>query len=280
MNVLKKIATGTASLLLAITLFAAGFAACTLPVTTQILSQATSDVDTAPYTPEQLNQLAVSTRGFTVDDYGRDAYGNEGAETTLANAILQAALAAQAEGSPVADRWSASARAIAQDASASAADSRTVVFSSLASVSDSYALNADAISHLQDCNTLIRSVVPWLWACAGASFLILAGLHLANKRNPRCAKAAARICTIAPCVLLALLIAAALWAAVDFDGFFAAFHSVFFPQGNWTFSAKSLLICMYPINFWIGMCAVWASATTLLCIACLALGRHLRHMRA
>lgn len=279
MSVLKKTATGTASLLLAITLFAAGFGACALPITTRLLSQATSDVDTAPYTPEQLTELAVSTRGFTVDDYGRDAYGNEGAETTLANAILQAALAAQAEGSPVAGKWSANARTVVQDAGANATDARTVVFSNLASVSDNYALDADAISHLQDCNTLIRGVVPWLWGCAGASLLVLAGLHLANKRNPRCARVAARICTIAPCVLCALLAVAIVWAAIDFNGFFSAFHNVFFPQGNWTFSAKSLLICMYPLPFWMGMATVWASVTILCCVACLILGRHLRRMK-
>lgn len=278
MNVLKGIATGIASAVLAVTLFAAGFGACCLPLTTQLLSQATSDTEHAPYTPKQLTTLAVATRDFTVDDYGRSAYGSTGAETALANAILQAAQSASAEGSPVAGKWSTPARAAVESAASSSATA-DAVFGTLATVSDNYALDADAVSHLQDCNVLIRAATPWLWACAGASFLVLAALHLANKRNPRCARTASRICTVAPCVLLVLLAAAGAWAAVDFDGFFSAFHGVFFPQGNWTFGYDSLLICMYPIRFWMGMGAVWAATTILCCIASLALGRKLRKMR-
>ena len=277
MNALKGIATGIASVILAITLFAAGFGVCCLPFTTQLLSQATSDTEHAPYTPEQLTTLAIATRSFTVDDYGRSTYGDVGAETALANAILQAAQSASAEGSTVADRWNTPARTAVESAASSNATS-DAIFGTLAAVSDNYALDADAVSHLQDCNVLIRTATPWLWACAVASFLVLAVLHLANKRNPRCTRTAARICTIAPCVLLVLLAAAAAWAATDFNGFFSAFHGVFFPQGNWTFSYDSLLICMYPIRFWMGMGAIWAAMTVLCCIASLALGRKLRRL--
>jgi gltX_bact: glutamyl-tRNA synthetase len=35
----------------------------------------------------------------------------------------------------------------------------------------------------------------------------------------------------------------------DFNGFFAAFHSLFFASGTWTFSYDSLLITMYPPEF-------------------------------
>ena len=276
MRIFKGIATGIASVILAVTLFAAGFGACCLPLTTRLLSQATSDTEHAPYTPEQLTTLAVATRDFTVDDYGRSTYGNTGAETTLANAILQAAQSASAEDSPVADKWSTPARAAVESASGSATPG--AVFGTLAAVSDNYALDADAVSHLQDCNVLIRTAAPWLWACAGVSFLVLAALHLANRRNPRCAHTAARICTIAPCVLLVLLAAAGAWAIADFGGFFSAFHGVFFPQGNWTFSYDSLLICMYPIRFWMGMGVVWAATTILCCIASLALGKKLRKL--
>ena len=59
---------------------------------------------------------------------------------------------------------------------------------------------------------------------------------------------------IAVVAVFALLAA---WVVVDFNGFFAAFHSLFFANGTWTFSYDSLLITMYPPEFWIGMGAVW-----------------------
>lgn len=264
-----------ASALLAVALLAAGFGVCCLPVTTQVLSRAVSNAADAPYTPEQLTALAQATRDFTVDDYGRATFGDAGAEQALANALLQAAQAASAEGSPVADRWGAAARLAVANAEAGTPVA-TAMFEELADVSDRYALDANAVSHLQDCNKLIRSVVPWLWACAGASLLVLAALHLANKRNPRCARTAARICTAAPIALIAVFTACATWSAIDFYGFFSAFHHVFFPQGNWTFSIDSLLICMYPLNFWMGMAIVWAAATLICCTASLTLGAKLR----
>ena len=286
MRIVKGIATGVASALLAITLFAAGFGVCCLPIVTQVLSRATSNAADAPYTSEQLTTLAQATRDFTVDDYGRMAFGDEGAQQALANVILQAAEAASAEGSPVADRWSAAARAAlegkasaasagASAASAGASPSATA-FDALAAVSDAYTFDADAVSHLQDCNKLIRSVAPWLWACAGASLAVLAALHIANRRNPRCARAAASICTAAPIALIVALAACGIWAAADFYGFFSAFHEVLFPQGNWTFSIDSLLICMYPLSFWMGMAAVWAATTLVACAASRALGAKLR----
>ena len=84
-----------------------------------------------------------------------------------------------------------------------------------------------------------------------------------------------------PALLLAVLVVLGLWGVIDFNGLFAAFHGVFFPQGNWTFSIDSLLICMYPLGFWMGMGAVWLVTTLLACIICLTAGRRLlrRHRR-
>ncbi len=77
-----------------------------------------------------------------------------------------------------------------------------------------------------------------------------------------------------PTIMIALLAALALWAAVDFMGFFGAFHGLFFPQGNWTFPVDSLLITMYPTHFWMGMGAVWAAVTALLSILSVGFGIH------
>ena len=71
-----KVAAAVAAMALAMTLFAAGFGACTLPASTQLLAQATANDAESPYTDGQLTALAVKTRGFTVDDYGRGADGD------------------------------------------------------------------------------------------------------------------------------------------------------------------------------------------------------------
>ena len=257
---------------LAVTLVAAGFGACCLPVTTQLLSQATSNFEDTPYAPAQLTALAVATRDFTVDDYGRSALGTQGAQDVLAQRILDAAREASGEQSPVRGRWSQAARDVVENPpSASPAQ---VAFTALAGVGDAYALDRDAVSHLEDCNRLVRTAVPMLWGAAALAAALLIALVATGRR-----RAAGGALTVAPAVLVVALAAAGLWAALDFNGLFAAFHGVFFPQGNWTFGIDSLLICMYPLGFWMGMGAVWLVTTLVACIICLAAGRRLRKGR-
>lgn len=77
-------------------------------------------------------------------------------------------------------------------------------------------------------------------------------------------------------VVVAAFALLAAWVVVDFNGFFAAFHSLFFASGTWTFSYDSLLITMYPPEFWMGMGAVWLAATGLLSILAIVVGALLR----
>ena len=45
-------------------------------------------------------------------------------------------------------------------------------------------------------------------------------------------------------IVLVAFVALGVWAIVDFNGFFTAFHQAFFAQqGNWAFPYDSLLIC-------------------------------------
>ena len=90
------------SVALAITLFAAGFFACTLAPTTALLSRMTSDFGTSAFLPEDTVTLAVATRDFTVDPY---AQGQEAATEKLAEAVLAAAGRSAAASSPKASRW-------------------------------------------------------------------------------------------------------------------------------------------------------------------------------
>ena len=79
----------------------------------------------------------------------------------------------------------------------------------------------------------------------------------------------------APAVLAAVMLALGAWAALDFNGFFGAFHGLLLPQGNWTFPAQSLLICMLPLDFWVSMAALWLAVTLAACIIAMLLGRRL-----
>ena len=220
-----KVAAAVAAMALAVTLFAAGFGACTLPASTQLLAQATANDAESPYADGQLTALAVETRGFTVDDYGRGADGEDGARDRIAAAILDAAREASAEGSPVRGRWSAEARkAVAADAGGS---SPQAALDRLAAVDDAYALDGDALSHLDDCNVLVRTAVPLLWGVAALAAAALAYLLVRRER-----RLAGTALVVAPAVLIAAFAALGAWAALDFNGLFAAFHAVLFPPGQ------------------------------------------------
>ena len=51
-------------------------------------------------------------------------------------------------------------------------------------------------------------------------------------------------------VLAVALVVGGTIAFIAFDAAFELFHRVFFPGGNWAFSADSLLIRLYPYPFW------------------------------
>lgn len=52
-------------------------------------------------------------------------------------------------------------------------------------------------------------------------------------------------------ITLLLIIAVAVLAALGWQQFFAAFHSIFFADGTWTFAASDTLIRLFPGQFWI-----------------------------
>ena len=76
----------------------------------------------------------------------------------------------------------------------------------------------------------------------------------------------------APLAVLGAFALIGLWGALDFNGLFAAFHGALFPQGNWTFPSDTLLITMYPLDFWVGMAALWLGTTAMMAILSLAAG--------
>lgn len=257
-----RVLAAMAAVGLAVALVAAGFGACAAPVTTAVLAGAVSAGEGSPYPADELAELAQATRAYTVE--GRPD-GDDAARTALAAEVTDAARRAAAEGAPTAGEWSARARA-ALDADAQPTQTVDV----LGRLSDRYALDADALSHLDDCNRLIGAAVPAVIAAAACGLAALGALIARGRR-----RAAGRALMAAPAVVIAVFAVLGLWGALDFNGLFAAFHAVLFPQGNWTFSWDSLLISMYPLAFWMGMAATWLAVTGGMSILSLVAGRRL-----
>lgn len=254
----NSVLAGIGATVLALTLLVCGFVACCMPVTTERLSSFVSTGDSSPYTHEQLVQLAGATRAFTVEPH----QSMDAAEKELAQTVLDAAREASAAGAPKADRWTAAARE-ALDEGATPLDS----MDALAKVSDRYALDADAVSHLEDCNGLITGLSSYL-GMIGVAALIIA-LVLGFRKQ---FAALAFMLRMGSALLLAVLVVLGLWGVIDFNGLFAAFHSLFFVDGTWTFNYDSLLISMYPIDFWMGMGAVWVGSAIGVGLLCFAAG--------
>lgn len=255
---MKRILIAICSLGLAVSCLAVGFAACAAAPTTRILTTACGAFETTPYGHDQLVDLAVLTRDYTVDHIPR---------ARLDDAIVDAARAsAFDEALGKSDRWTrvAAATDLADEAKAA---------SDIAAALGAYpafGLDDEVYAHLDDCYALISGALPVLWLAAAAAAASLAALLHAGKTRD-----AGRALFAGPCVLLAFMAVCGVAAAIDFEGFFALFHGLLFPQGNWTFPADSLLICMLPEGFWMGMGALWLAVTLAACIVSMVIGHRL-----
>ena len=247
---------------LAVSLIAAGFAACAVPdVSTKALASVYSTDDPSPFTKDELVAAAVQTKHYTIDDNDKAAV-----YATIVAINAQEALAGTAgKGAPKID---ATANYAAGELSGEQVAALETAFDA---ASERYVLTPDAVSHLDDVFGVVQAAKWWLLAavvaaCVGCTATAFRG----GKRLLGRVLAGAGVSVLAVFALLAA------WVAIDFDGFFAQFHSLFFAAGTWTFSWDSLLICMYPPEFWVGMGAIWLVVTVACCVVCITIGRLLR----
>ncbi len=289
MRVFSRIVMVAGSAMLAFFLFALGYYACSHPLSTEILSQGTSDYENSPYSLDDLNSLACASRDYTVEPRA-DASTAEDARIQFNETLMEAAASsathylnynsastedASSDNSLVDKKalWNELMAGIKQTRPADAFDKTgadaNALASQMASISEIYALGDEAFSHLDDCNKLINAIVPFTrMAGIGALACLLILLVCRQWRQ------LARMLSVAPLILLLAFAFMGTWAIIDFRSFFSAFHGIFFPQGNWTFSSDSLLICMYPTAFWMGMGALWLVTTALASVVVLIIGRH------
>ncbi len=233
MKFVNAIVAFGSTLLLALVLIAAGFAVVAIPDTaTEQLSRAFSGCD-QPSTPFSKDELVSMAVA------GKHYTFDDNNPLKLALAIDGANDAVEADG-----RASAATR-----------------------TSETRCLTDEAKSHLDDVFHVVRVVKP---ALIGALVICIAGLAHVRVRISK--RALGVVCAIAGGLVIAAFAGLGVWAAVDFLGMFNLLHSFFFSQGSWTFAYDSLLITLYPTEFWMGMGGVWLAVTGALSILSLFIG--------
>ena len=247
---------------LVVSLVAAGFGACAaFDAPTIALANAFSDDDTSPFTKDELVASALQVKHYTINDNDKAAAY---ACMLAINQQLKFAGNADAKAPKLDDYF---------DMGASELDDATLskVDAVLAKADERYVLTPDAMSHLDDVYRVVSAAKPWLLFAVVASGVCC--MAIACRAGKRCLGG---VLIVAGGVVLAAFLACGVAIAVDFEGFFQLFHSLFFAAGTWEFSYDSLLICMYPENFWMGMGAIWLVVTLVCCILCLIFGKLLR----
>lgn len=223
-NVIKWILSTVTALFIAVTFVGAGLAVCALPdMTTRVISERTSSVDSSPFTQEQLAAAAVATKQYTVNVHDRE-------------------------------QLDASIRDINNGRDVS-------------KLTERYKLTEEAIGHLDDVHTVLVRVALVL-ACIAVVALLLSvlcgiwkGMFLVGD-----------MLVEAGIIAVVIMAACAITAFINFNVLFDALHSVLFEEGSWTFSPDSLLISMYPQNFWVTMGVIWAATTCILAILAVVAG--------
>ncbi len=263
----KRVLQILTSAALAITYIAIGFAICAgFPQITRNLSSDNSAFSLSPYDHDDLIELALTTRDYTVDDFGREAFGEAGAQASLAQEVLDRAKSSADPTSPTADRWSDEARAIL-DEDAAHDPSPDVTMEKLAAADEQYALTTAALEHLDEVNQVISSVRMPLFGCTLiAAFCLMALVFMFG------AKPAGQALIASGCLCLSAFALLGIWALVSFDALFAWLHGLFFADETWTFPADSLLIQMYPEGFWVGMGMWWLGASCVVAVASIVIG--------
>lgn len=107
------------------------------------------------------------------------------------------------------------------------------------------AFDESAVSHLEDVRDVVLAA-RWVTIVA----LVGLGVLIAHAVAHGAQFALARGFKWAGRTVLAILVAAGLAGAIDFDGLFSGFHSLFFAAGTWVFPYDALLIRVFPLPFW------------------------------
>lgn len=249
----QRLITTFTVIFLAIGLIGSGLFMCCAPITTDSLSTMFSRSEDSAFTQEELTKAAQATRDYTVGSHDRDA---------VYQVMYEINLSSQADG-----RSKASIIGAPDLTFDSSNPSIAELEESFQYASERHVLSPEALTHLDDVYYVINAarVALITFTLLGIIGCIILAMTSGRRKLGTALFAAAM-------VVIGLFAALALWVIVDFNGFFTVLHSLFFAEGSWTFDVDSLLIRMYPTNFWIGMGAVWLATTVLGSLICFILG--------
>ena len=108
---------------------------------------------------------------------------------------------------------------------------------------------AHEAEHMADCRELIRLAGRLRWIFGGAALILAgAGVLLRNKKT----YGKGMLTSLAAAGVFFSIVV--LWAAIDFDGFFTAFHRIAFTNGGWLLDYRTdLLIRLMPVPFFVSL---------------------------
>lgn len=220
---------------LCIAILASGVVICmSVPNITDSLSRATATVDSSHFSREQLVKVANITRAFVASEVEKlDIYKAVQEINNEANTQFS-----QLEGRD------------------------------FAAVSDEYSIDSTAISHLEDVKSLFANIRIALGVFTFASVLFLVLLLALCGRS-----AFGRALMWSGLIIILAIVGLGVWAIVDFNDMFNWLHSLFFKENSWFFSAKSLLISMYPTAFWAAMAAISIGISAAISLVLVILGK-------
>lgn len=257
---MNKVIAVITALALAVSFVAAGLAVCITPSVTHALSSVFARDDISPFTRTELVKVADATRDFS---FGSHDLGK------LYLTIYEV-------DGEYAERLAATSATVPQGFPKLSSQVNTTNANQLAAVfkdaSVMYCYDEKTISHLDDCYRLFTNAKPGLIIVAGLAFI---GMVVMGVRGGR--KKLGHVLMASGIIVVVAFIALGVWAILDFNGFFEAFHKAFFAQqGNWSFPYDSLLICSLPEPFWMGMGVLWLVVTVLLSVLFFVVGNALR----
>ena len=104
----------------------------------------------------------------------------------------------------------------------------------------------DELSHLQDVKEVMKFVNYFFYLL----LLIITLIITYNRRNKEQLAKLFKYGGIATISLISIILIS---STILFNQVFSLFHTLFFPQGNWTFPSSSLLIQTFTLEFFIGI---------------------------
>lgn len=254
-SVLRIFAQMLTALFLSVSLIGSGLFMCCTPFATEGLSKLFSQWQGSPFTHAELTEAALATRDYTVGTHDREA---------IINTLYALNKSSQEEGRSTLR----GAPPLPEAGESTTTDDLAARFML---ADDTYVLTPDALTHLDDVFYVVEGARIALIVMA--AFALIGCVILGATSGKRTLGKTLRLASMLVIVIFATLAA---WVIVDFSGFFAFLHSLFFAEGTWMFSADSLLIRMYPTPFWVGMGVVWLFTTVLASVICFILGTALK----